>query len=436
MPLNPVPVDAAAVGNYPASVAQSVGSFSQTAPGFLYGGNTYEVLFTFNDLGDGNNHCRVFQNNVELDSLNAPIVDSLASVFDGNQTIVVAFVAAGVLALQNFDLLSGTWGVVYAPGAPANIQYVTEVFLNGLDVIALTELNTGTILAANVFSGGSWTVQTTLSIDFGGRSISCLTSSGILSFFARNSDNFNVFTLLAFDYVTVTTTAYDLSQWTGGSIGLMLWLPTYGFALLPASIAANGMMASFVTVDPSTFAVNVFLGAPCGPGAGGYSGIDPYWGTDDGVTLGPLDTPPQFSFDGTYLVGTYWCIDFLSSALVLRVCYTAGNPLTVGGWTSIGGPLGDGSNGSYLSTDYLNWSNFGATAEFALPSGTVGTFIFSVYSEDNSFNNMQYAMGPLVVVPTLIDVQIIFRGVKRYQSGTQCPELTEVPGLPHVKKAV
>lgn len=119
----------------------------------VYGGNLYVVTdFIYADDVTGN-ICNVYESTdggstwTLLDSAHAPNITSgygySSSYFDGNQTITVSFVAvtypgsSGTLKLQQFDLATGTWGSVFAPGGPT-IQELGPIFVRPDGTILVT----------------------------------------------------------------------------------------------------------------------------------------------------------------------------------------------------------------------------------------------------------------------------------------------------------
>lgn len=155
---------------------QAVGGAGQGSAVIKYGGNLYQVLqFTGVPFPGGEGSVNVFRStdgglhwNI-LDGANSPVHsahgDATGGVYyDGANTITIASTvgsvistAVGPILLQDFDLVSGTWGAVYGAGS-GNVYQTNQIYKrsDGSILVIAVDAISPERLEAYVFSGGAW----------------------------------------------------------------------------------------------------------------------------------------------------------------------------------------------------------------------------------------------------------------------------------------
>jgi len=450
LPFLPVPVvmepSSSSTAGYLGGESGSTGLSVAYTP-FLYNGNLHIVLQQVGPDFGVSFQTFVYQSTDQgatwapLDAANGPIrVDETPGagfVFDGDHTIIVAWSPTGgpltgvgpwPVNLQNFNLLTETWGAPYGTvGAPTVNRIVINQCVLRPDgsILVLTNRTSAGLgvvgLQAHVYSGGVWTVSFDVDTNVAGSFVSNGNSAAVMD----STGNVHVFGTARDG--TSQELFYQLvkSDNTLGTFAVIQVgtpnLPGISQEFQPAISGDNVIIG---LNDPTgiayaTIAVGTPLSAPVFTVLGS-PGIDP---AGPGVTVSRL-FPAVIAVDATGIYAAYIIDQTGILPSLIRLC---GNP-------NITTPL-VGWNDSILAYD---------TDASGLPSNVA--FLGLARDGGNQFATMaqagagfgdrtQYWLG--VFTPATAAFRVALYGYKRFKNRPVCaPDLVELPEVPPVKRVL
>lgn len=396
--------------NYP------VGGAGQGAAIISYGGALYQVLQKTSIGSGGLGDVGMFKSTdngatwTELDAGNGPSNASTptgGAYFDGVNTFTIASTngsritpVAHPILLQDFDLVSGTWGAVYGAGS-ANVYGVNQAYKRSdgsLLVIAADNIGASASLTAFVWDGVSWS-------SFGltsGLPVGWKTDSSSSTVYESATGTIHMFGI-AVDGALAKHQYYQQILLTNSVAGFQDLTGVYSAASAMGNPVLIGDQIVWGVMDAAETFASIIVGSPLSAPAFSFLPSPGVLPTQPIPGL-PNTMQPTLAFDGT----TLWAVfsgDGTSDIVYMAFNQNLSNLLS--GWD--GGIVYDDPSGTI----------FGGLAQYPTMAIINGLPLLTYQGHDGLGAPTNYVMYPVggggsaVLLPGLLEL----RGVKRFPVG-------------------
>lgn len=363
-----------------------------------------------------------------LNNTGAPnATTNMQAGYDGNGNFIIAFSTAGYgsngsINLQNFSLLTGTWGAVYGTASPPTTQDVGGVFVRPDGSIAVihnpSTSGAGTVsgMSVSIYSGGAWT--TTFDAGVAIQSLSGYElHTTIVTWMGATVDTAG--NLHLFFQVEGGTPA---ASWNG-RVFYQLVEPSNALGTFAdfATPTTGGVIGSVVNANPTVVNDQILLGiVDVSAGVGGKQfpsalvgsplsapvffsipapGMDP--NTFDLLECSN-NVAPVIAFDGQTVFALYAADNGSFTASKLRLCYNNSPNSLLSGWGSI---------------EIYDLASSGFTIDLGIQLPAISLYGSDIFltmelnlQPPEFLQVARYFMGLVEIEP----LRIQFRGVKRY----------------------